>query len=520
MLEHVRDREWLEPLTGNPMLLTAMCIVYSEGRRLPRDKHELYPRIVDNVHHNRYEADPRQIDPVRNRLCVIAHGMHTGVGLGEAWSTPRAEVTYEQIDRMIQAYRDQNPWTESSFRGAVDARDDLLSSSGLLLPRWDRRAGFYHLSFQDFLAAQRLVDVERDRLADAVRKRAAVAEWRPALSFTFGSLLATSLERSMALLTHLVEQARTEELGLHVVLGEWVEMILARNIRHPGVEDRIRSFCLQAIEREAPLRERHALGLTLGWVGDPRIVVDLRDRSAYVEIPHGEYILGEDSDSRPESGSRRRPSGRRFTLDQSFRIARYPMTNSQYALFVKEGGYEQARWWSEGGRRWLAESGERQPSFWRRGKWNNPSQPVVGVSFWEAEAFCSWAGGRLPSADESECAARGPEGLEYPWGDDWEDAICNTVEARLGMTSAVGLFARARSKAFGLHDMAGNVLEWCRNIAADTTRDGGLCAVVRGGSWYDYAGDAWCAYRFVIPPIIRGGNLGFRMVDGGGARIS
>src|SRR5262249_23278922 len=103
-----------------------------------------------------------------------------------------------------------------------------------------------------------------------------------------------------------------------------------------------------------------------------------------------------------------------------------------------------------------------------------------------------------------------------PGGGDWEDAICNTVEARLGMTSAVGLFARARSKAFGLHDMAGNVLEWCRNIAADTTRDGGLCAVVRGGSWYDYAGDAWCAYRFVIPPIIRGGNLGFRMVDGGG----
>src|SRR5262249_11244930 len=203
-----------------------------------------YARIVDNVLHNRYEADPRQIDPVRNRLCVIAHGMHTGVGLGEAWSTPRAEVTYEQIDRMIQAYRDQNPWTESSFRAAVDARDDLLSSSGLLLPRWDRRAGFYHLSFQDFLAAQRLVDVERDRLADAVRKRAAVAEWRPALSFAFGSLLATSLERSMALLTHLVEQARTEELGLHVVLGGGVEMILSRNIRHPGVEDPLPSFFL------------------------------------------------------------------------------------------------------------------------------------------------------------------------------------------------------------------------------------------------------------------------------------
>ena len=84
MLDHVREREWLEPLTGNPMLLTAMCIVYDEGKRLPQDKYDLYARIVDNVLHNRYADDPTEIDLVRNRLSVIAHGMHTGAGLGEA----------------------------------------------------------------------------------------------------------------------------------------------------------------------------------------------------------------------------------------------------------------------------------------------------------------------------------------------------------------------------------------------------------------------------------------------------
>src|SRR5262249_54098730 len=176
---------------------------------------------------------------------------HTGAGLGEQRSTPRPEAGYEEIDRMIQGYRDQSAWTEPGYKGAVDTREDLLSQSGLLLPRENRRAGFYHLSFQDFLAAQRLLDVDRDRLAEVVRERAAVPDWRPALSFVCGSLLAASLDRSIALLARLVELAQPEELGLHVVLGEWVEMVLARGIRHQAVEDRIRQFCLSAIEREA-----------------------------------------------------------------------------------------------------------------------------------------------------------------------------------------------------------------------------------------------------------------------------
>ena len=506
MLEHVREREWLEPLTGNPMLLTAMCIVYGEGKRLPQDKHDLYTRIVDNVLHNRYASDPMEIDLVHNRLSVIAYGMHSGEGLGERRSTPQAETTYDEVDRMIQAYREQSAWTEAGFKGAVEMREDLLSRSGLLLPRQDRRAGFYHLSFQDFLAAQRLLDLESDRLADVFRERAVAPEWRPALSFVFGSLLAksTSPERSIRLLTRLVDLAAPAEFGLQVVTGECVETLLGRGIRlQPAVEERVRAFCLSAIERAAPIPERHALGLTLGRLGDPRIVSDLRDRSAYVEIKPGEYVLGGDR--------------RRFTLEQPFLMSRYPVTNSQYDVFMKDGGYEKTAWWSEGGRRWLAESRAREPWYWRRGKWNNPSQPVVGVSFWEAEAFCAWASGRLPTEKEWECAARGPEGLEYPWGEEWKDGICNTMEARLGMTSAVGLFPRSRSKAFGLEDMAGNVLEWCRS--PDENEPSGIRPVVRGSSWFDTARRARSAVRLDdLLHDYRNSLSGFRVVGGGGVR--
>lgn len=506
MLDHLDSREELNPLAANPMLLTAMCIIYHQGKRLPQDKYDLYTRIVDNVLYNRYPNDPAEIDLVRNRLGVVAHGMHTGTGLGEERGTPQAEATWAELDRMLQDYQDRQSWKEQDIKTIVDTREELLSRTGLLLPRADKWAGFYHLSFQEFLAAQRILDVDGDRLFEVMVERSAMPEWRNTLSFVFASQLGQSMspERSIKLLGRLIEEKLapvrkgTEEwLGLAIVAAECVQIIgQSRKIRlPPKLMEAFRQTCLAAIEREAPVQDRCFLGLMLGHLGDPRLVPDLRDRAGYVEIAAGDYVVEDD----------RKP----FRLEKSFLLARYPVTNRQYGLFMQEKGYENPAWWSKEGLAWLRERKFSEPDNWRRVKWNGPNQPVVGVSFWEAEAFCAWAGGRLPGEYEWESAARGPKGWEYPWGDEWQDGICNSIESGLGATSAVGMFPGSRSEAFGLEDMAGSVWEWCADHydpAEKTDR-----RVLRGGSWDVDARYCRAAVRDWYVPAYRNYIVRFRV---------
>ena len=503
MSAHLHERPDLAGLTANPMLLTAICIVYGEGKRLPQDRAELYARIVENVLHNRYPDDPVGIAAVRNRLSVVAHGMHTGAGLGERRSTPQAAATYDEIDRMLQAYMDERSYKEKGFVSGVEAREDLLTRTGLLLPREGNRAGFYHLSFQEFLAAERIGDLEEERLFEVFVTRAGFAEWQNTLSFLFGSRLtkSTSPERSIGLLERLVEKVGPGDLGLSVVVADCFRILLGREIRlRDDFEEKFRGICLGAIQRDVAPRSRLQLGLVLGHLGDPRIVTDLRDRAAYVEIPSGTYLVGD--------------ARRTFRLTVGFRIARYPVTNSQYRLFLDDGGYGSPKWWSSDGLDWLRKDGSRPPWFWRDGRWNVPNQPVVGVSFWEAEAFCKWAGGRLPDEYEWEAAARGPEGLKYPWGDDWEDGICNSSVTGFGTTSPVGIFPRSRSKPFGLEEMAGNVWEWCGSFYDPAQQQPGSkrARVLRGGSWDNYRGDVRSAGRIGVHPVSRYGDVGFRVV--------
>ena len=132
----------------------------------------------------------------------------------------------------------------------------------------------------------------------------------------------------------------------------------------------------------------------------------------------------------------------------AFALARYPTTNAMFRRFVEAGGYADKRWWPEAiaDRRWAKGkvkdyAGERtQPAYWDDARFNNPSQPVVGVTWYEAAAYCRWLTAtlndghlyRLPTEAEWERAARGPspspvatgegrgEGNRYPWGDDWQ----------------------------------------------------------------------------------------------------
>jgi formylglycine-generating enzyme required for sulfatase activity len=145
---------------------------------------------------------------------------------------------------------------------------------------------------------------------------------------------------------------------------------------------------------------------------------------------------------------------------------------------------------------------------------NNPNQPVVGVGWYEAEAFCQWLTAifgrqyRLPTEVEWERLARGQYGREYPWGNAWQEGLANTAEAEIGQPNAVGLFPGGVSPT-GAYDCAGNVWEWCLDWY-DKDED---VRVLRGGSWDDGRNDARCAIRGRLHPNFSVNYVGFRVVS-------
>lgn len=105
---------------------------------------------------------------------------------------------------------------------------------------------------------------------------------------------------------------------------------------------------------------------------------------------------------------------------------------------------------------------------------------MVGVSYYEADAYAKWAGKRLLTEQEWEKAARGEDGRQYPWGEEFDRTRCNSRESGIGHTTQVSQYPNGVS-AYGCYDMTGNVWEWC----ADWYEEGGGVRVIRGGSWFN-----------------------------------
>lgn len=171
----------------------------------------------------------------------------------------------------------------------------------------------------------------------------------------------------------------------------------------------------------------------------------------------------------------------------------------EYRRFIKDDGYRNRTWWQQGG------SGERaQPEEWEE-QLLHLNRPVVYVTWHEAAAYCTWAGGRLPSDAEWERAARGTAARRYPWGNEPPDpSRANYDETKVGVATPVGLFPRGATPE-GIQDLAGNVWEW----TADR-HESGKARVVRGGSWYDFSSNLRASHRYRSHPEYRLDSFGFR----------
>jgi formylglycine-generating enzyme required for sulfatase activity len=197
---------------------------------------------------------------------------------------------------------------------------------------------------------------------------------------------------------------------------------------------------------------------------------------------------------------------------EAFEISKYPVTNQWYSKFITAGGYDNPDYWDADGKQWLDSLETRQPAYWHAWRFNCPNAPVVGVSFYEAIAFCHWLTAtlkdghtyHLPGENQWEAAAAGLDERKYPWGE-WKKDSCNTYEAEIGKTSSVGIFLKGNTPE-GVSDMGGNVFEW---TVSEYDEDS---LVLRGGCWNVFRSLARCANRFRDHPGNRIGGVGFRCV--------
>jgi len=265
-------------------------------------------------------------------------------------------------------------------------------------------------------------------------------------------------------------------VGIFVVLpllGVWM--------REPGqVEQELVEVALQSSEQTANIQD--------GFM---------------ITIPAGEFIQGSSSGAYNE-----KPEAVVFL--ETFSIDKYEVSNRRYAEFVGQAGH-------------------RAPASRYGGMeaFQRPAFPVVYVSWDDAVAFCEWDGKRLPTEAEWEKAARGVQGLIWPWGDNAQSGAANVKGEHDGAkyTARIGAFEDDRS-AYGVVDMAGNVREWVHDWydqhayrlragekgiepEARTTR------VLRGGSWTDSLVTARTTARFKMLPRYRDTAIGFRCAKSG-----
>jgi toxoflavin biosynthesis protein ToxD len=230
-----------------------------------------------------------------------------------------------------------------------------------------------------------------------------------------------------------------------------------------------------------------------------------------VRVPAGDFLMGSAPAQDREATKGEQPQHRIHLAE--FYIGKYPMTNAQYATFVKSGGHEAPSCWAQ----------ERIPA-------GQEDHPVVHISWHDARAFCGWLSEttsksfRLPTEAEWEKTARGPNARIYPWGDRPPTAEFCNYDMHMGHTTPVRQYATTASP-YGALDLAGNVLEWTTSLyrpypyRADDGREDPLAEgvrVMRGGAFSLMRWNARCACRLRYAPGRTSDHGGFRVAVSAG----
>jgi len=539
-------------LVGNPLLLTAVAVVFDDERRLPDSRAELYERCCRVLLRLR-DWSEQPVGAVR--LFEREPGREVKLGLLMAVAQAMHAQQDERFDQgaLLTLLQEHLPAgvpaadTHARRHAAETLRQLLLTRSSLLVSSSDGRwARFIHRSFQEFLVARAMAgeplapETQVERLTEAQLG----PWWRQTLVFlpSWHAIDRPKVARAFveAVLTRAVRCTGAQQAEVYDLAGACL-------LELPQVRDtELLGAFVQPVSQEVvrtgwPLTARAALADRLGALGVTRV-----PESAFVPIPGGSFVMGAQS-SDPEG-----PNFDRVAFSQegppqeknlpAFALARFPVTVAQFAGFVDAGGYAERSPWREEGWAWRSERGVAGPGSWDDQR-EYLDRPVTQVSWYEACAFAAWLTARcqdgqtyaLPNEAQWERAARGPTGGgPFPWGPDLTEgdgARANFDGAGPKHATSVGLFPTGTSPE-GVEDLAGNVWEWCGDLfrrygdgTPFTKKDFKFLAdedlltarVVRGGSWHDPAGGCRVSCRSAGRPSGRFADVGFRLVRSGPA---
>jgi formylglycine-generating enzyme required for sulfatase activity len=513
----------------------------------------------------------------------------------------------ETVEKALKEQLQQRPGL--GFAHQDSCQHFLRFRSQILVAAGDGLS-FVHKSFHEYLAAayimQRPMSSDRD-LWEMVATASKRDWWREVFLFAMNigkaeyvmSLMKQHvLSRQVAVIT--AEKLDNHLGSLSLFSDAALENSLEKRVSRSAESN---PFLLEAYaDLQAHIRllwederlaipQRAQLGRIWGRCGDTRKGVTFQ-RDGYVicyhqaatcsfplpdfdwqKIEAGEFQMG----TTGEEGYADEKPAQSIRIDQPFYLSRASVTNAQYQAFMDAGGYDDDSLWQalppiaqawrkgenqglellesiskenrEGYRNWLLTDRIRnQPRYWQDNSWNLANHPVVGVSWFEALAYCEWLNReqalilpdelagmglkiRLPTEDEWEYAARGANAQRYACGDAVSPEQANYEETKLERTTSAGVF---KAGEFGLYDMTGNVWDW---TSSRWGTDVGKCAfpygddylirkkeqnsldkveyrIIRGGSWYDSTVNVRCAVRFWDHPDLRNVILGFRLLLG------
>ncbi len=380
-----------------------------------------------------------------------------------------------------------------------------------------------HQTFREYLAARYLIDVKW--IFDKLGKKIFEPEWLEVALLASASL---SEREATKLLKEIYNCKYDVDIETKFLLvGRCIEDIGSTKIADDFYNEFYESLEKLAFTDSKPLT-RVKMAEVIGRIGDRR-----DDYDQFIKFETKEYDLEDIDIDKIEI--------------RAFEMGKYPVSNRWFEEFISFGGYHDGKYFSREGNKWLKAAGALLPGAWNQRKYNCPNSPVVGVSWYEADAFCRWLTQnrddgheyRLPSEFEWQAAAAGEEKRKYPWGKEINPDKCNYHETEIGRISPVGIFEEGKTlEKEGVYDLAGNVWEWTQTdyhngknhddfifdkklqellkkdsideYIKELENKKRELPVLRGGSFFYFSNICRCASRNDYLPNVRDFFIGFR----------